>query len=180
MAITATDIVFRLTTKSGSAGDTTAGTPAGSLGKYVSTTAVSATALNNIFDNISGAENAAGTVDYRCIAVLNNHATLTLQGAVVYVPAEVAGGANVQISVDNVAASAKGSSAAQGDFIANETTAPTAVGAYSTPTTAATGLALGDIPAGQVRLVWIKRTATNSAAQNADGFTLGITGDTAA
>lgn len=177
MPIVSSDIQLYLTVKTGSAGDTTAqADPNQSLGKYKSTTALG-TGANALFDDVSGAENAANTVDYRAVAVLNNHATLTLQNAVVYLSAEVSGGANCALAVDNVAPSAKGSSSAQGDSIANETTAPTAVGSFSSPTTAGTGLALGNIAPGQVKLFWVRRTATNSAAQS-DGVTLGVSGDT--
>lgn len=176
MAIVASDIVYRLSVKTGSAGDSTASTPAGSLGKYVSSTAMSAGA-NGLFDEVSGAENAASTVDYRCFFVLNNHATLTLYNAVVYLSAETAGGTGIAIAVDNVAATAKASASAQADQIANETTAPTAVGSFSSPTTSGTGLALGDLAPGQVRAVWARRTAANTAAV-ADGVTFAVTGDT--
>lgn len=179
MAITASDIVTRYTVKTGSAGDTTAGTAAGSLGGFTSTTAWTGGSLNDLFDDVSGTENAASTVDYRAIDVLNNHATLTLLNAVVYVSAEVAGGAGVAIAVDNTGPVAKGATT-QGASIATETTAPTGVGAFSTPTTAAAGLALGSLAPGQIRRVWIRRTAANTAAVDADGFTLGIAGDTAA
>jgi hypothetical protein len=179
VAITATDIVFRLTTKTGSAGDTTAGTPAGSLGGFTSTTAMSSTAQNNLFDDVSGAENAASTVDYRAFDVLNNHATLTLSNAVVYLSAEVAGGTTIAIAVDNVGPVAKGA-AAQGASIATETTAPTSVGAFSSPTTSSAGLPLGSLAPGQIRRVWVRRTAANTAAVDADGVTFAVTGDTAA
>lgn len=180
MAIASTDIQFYLSTTAGSAGFTTAqANPNSSLGKYVSTTAVSATTLNNLFDDISGSENAASTVDYRCIFVLNNHASLTLQSAVVYISSETAGGANTAIATDNIAVAAKGSATAQAATIANETTAPTGISAFSAPTTAGTGLALGNIGPGQVKAVWIRRSATASGAQ-ADGFVLGVSGDTAA
>lgn len=180
MAIVSGDLLFKLSVKTGSAGNSTAGTAAGSLGKYISTTQLSGTALNNLFDDISGAENAASTVDYRCVFVHNSHATLSLTSAVVYVSAETAGGASVAIAVDNTAASAIGSASAQADEIANETTAPTAVGAFSTPTTAGAGLSLGTIPAGQCRAFWVRRTAANSAALDADGATWAVSGDTAA
>jgi hypothetical protein len=179
MAIVSSDIVLRYSVVTGSAGDSTAGTAAGSLGKYVSTTVVAAGA-NGLFDDISGAENAASTVDYRGIAVLNNHATLTLQNAVVYLSAETAGGASIAIAVDNIAISAKGSASAQMAQIANETTAPTGVSAFSSPTTAGAGLSLGSIPAGQVKGIWVRRTAANSAALDSDGVTIAISGDTAA
>ena len=180
MAITATDLLFKLSVKTGAAGNSTAqGDPNQSLGKYISTTALT-TSLNGLFDNISGAENAASTVDYRCVFIHNNHGSLTYQNAVVYMSAEVAGGANVAIAVDNIAASAVGSASAQAAEIATETTAPTGVGTFSSPTTAGAGLSLGSIAAGSCKAVWVRRTATNSAALDADGFTLAISGDTAA
>jgi hypothetical protein len=179
MSIVSADIIFRLSVKTGSAGDTTASTPAASLGKYVSSTAY-AGGTNGLFDDITGDENAASTVDYRCLFVLNNHATLTMLSSVIYISAEVAGGASVALAVDNIAASAKGGASAQAAEIANETTAPTGVGAFSSPTTKAAGLALGDITPGQVRAVWVRRTAANSAAIDADGVTLTVACDSAA
>lgn len=179
MPITATDILFKLSVKTGAAGNATASTPAASLGKYVSTTAWAAGA-NGLFDNISGDENAASTVDYRCIFVHNAHATLTLENAKVWVSAEVAGGAGVAIATDNLGPVAVGSASAQAAEIATETTAPTGVSAFSTPVTSGTGLALGNIGPGQVKAVWVRRTAANSAAINSDGFTLSVNGDTAA
>lgn len=183
MPIVASDIVFRLTTKSGSAGDSTAqaaptNETTGSLGGFTSTS-VFAAGANGIFDDISGAENSASTVDYRAFDVLNNHATLTLTSAVVYLSAEVGGGAGIAIAVDNVGPVSK-TSASQGASIATGTTAPSGVGAFSSPTTIGAGLALGSIAPGQIRRVWVRRTAANSAAINADGGTFAVTGDTAA
>jgi hypothetical protein len=181
--IVASDIVLRHTVKTGSAGDTTAqaaptNATTGSLGGFTSTSVFSG-GTNGLFDDISGAENAASTVDYRAFDVLNNHASLTLQNAVVYLSAEVAGGASVAIAVDNVGPVAKGATS-QGASIATETTAPTGVGTFSSPTTIGTGLALGSLAPGQIRRVWVRRTAANTAAINADGVTFAITGDTAA
>lgn len=177
MPIVASDIIVRLSVKTGSAGDTTASTPGASLGKYASTTAMG-TGANSLFDDISGAENAASTVDYRCIFILNNHATLTLQAAKFWLDAETAGGAGVTIATDNIGPVAKGSSSAQAAEVANETTAPSGVGSFSAPTTYAAGLTLGDIGPGQVRAVWVKRSAANTSAVASDGVTFGIAGDT--
>jgi hypothetical protein len=178
--IISTDLVLMLSVTTGSAGDTTAqAVPGNSLGKYVSTTAF-ATGLNGLFDDISGAENAASTVDYRCLFIKNNHATLTLSNAVVYLSAEVAGGASIAIAVDNLAASAKGSSSAQAALIANELAVPSGVGTFSSPTTIATGLVIGTLTPGQVRGIWVKRTAANTAALDADGVTIAVTGDSPA
>src|SRR4051812_21433937 len=178
-AITTGETLFKFSVAA-AAGNTTAGTAPTSLGDQISTSAWAGGSLNDLFDDISGAENAASTVDYRCIFILNNHATLTMQNTVVYVSAEVSSGASITLAIDNTAASAKGGASAQADQITNETTAPSAVGAFSGPTTAATGLSVGNLTPGQVRAIWIKRTAANTAAVDADGFTLGIACDTAA
>lgn len=180
MAIANTDIALMLATTAGSAGNTTAqADPNASLGKYISTTALG-TSANGMFDNVTGAENAASDVEYRCIFVLNNHATLTMLSAVAYLSAEIAGGAGVALAVDSTAASAKGASAAQALTIVDENTAPAGPLTFSSPTTVGTGIALGDIPAGSCRAVWVRRTAANSAALDSDGFTLGIGCDSAA
>jgi hypothetical protein len=182
MPISSSDILFKLSTKSGSAGNSTAqGNVNNSLGKYISTTQITDATLNNLFDNISGDENAASTVDYRCIFIHNAHATLTLLSPVVWLSAEVAGGASIAIAIDDIAASAIGSASAQADEIANETTAPGAgVGTFSSPTSKGAGLSLADLPAGQCRAIWIKRTAANTAALDSDGVTIRVEGDTAA
>ncbi len=177
-AITAAEIVYRYTVKTGAAGDTTAGTAAGSLGKYASITAWAGGALNDLFDDVTGAENAASTVDYRALAVLNNNTANPLEVPTVYISAETAGGASIALATDNTAASAKGSAAAQGAEIATETTAPAGVSAFSSPTTAATGLALSNIPVANVKLFWVRRTAANTAALSNDGVTIAVTGDT--
>jgi len=176
-AIVAGEILLKYSI-SAAAGNTTASAPSTSLGDQISTTAWAGGSANDLFDDISGAENAASTVDYRCIFVHNSNTSNALQNAVVYLSAEVASGAGVTIAVDNLAASAIGAAVAQAAAIATETTAPTGVGAFSAPTTAGTGLALGSIPAGSCRAVWVKRTATNSAALSADGVTIGVSGDT--
>ena len=176
-AIVASDIVTRYTVTAGSAGNTTASSAGGSLGKYASTSVWSGGALNDLFDDISGSENAASTVDYRCVAIYNTNASNSAQNVTAYISAEVAGGASIAIGVDPTAASAVGASSAQAVTIANETTAPAGV-SFSSPTTYATGVAMGSIPVGQVRMLWIRRTATNSAALSADGVTLTIAVDT--
>lgn len=174
MAIVASDIAFRLTVKTGSAGDTTASTGDASLGKYVSTSVITTAQLNNLFDDVSGAESAAGDVEYRALAVLNNHATLTLTNATVEVLSQTAGGGSIDIATDNVAPSAKGSASAQGAEIANESTAPTNVSAFG-----AGPLALGNIGPGQVKLVWLRRTVNAGAgAVDPDGVVLRVNGDT--
>jgi hypothetical protein len=171
-----TDVLLKLATTAGVAGNANASTPNASLGKYISTTQITDAILNNLFDNISGAENAASTVDYRCIFIHNAHATLTWQSVVAYLLSEVAGGASIAIGVDPTAASAIGSASAQAVTIANETTAPAGV-TFTAPTTLGAGIAIGDIAPGQCRAIWVRRTAAVSAALSNDGVTLRLQGN---
>lgn len=176
-AITSGEILFKYSV-SAAAGNTTASAASTSLGDQISTTQWTGGSANDLFDDISGAENAASTVDYRCIFVHNSNASNTLENAVVYLSAETAGGASIAIAIDNTAASAIGSGSAQAATIATETTTPSGVGSFSSPTTAGTGLSLGNIAAGSCRAFWVRRTASNSAALSNDGVTIAVTGDT--
>lgn len=181
MAISISDILYKLSIKTGSAGNSAAQPdPNASLGKYISTTQLSGTALNNLFDDVSGDENAASESEYRCIFIHNAHASLTLQSPKVWLQSEVSGGAAIAIATDDIAASAIGSASAQAAQVTNEDTAPTGVGAFSSPTTKGTGLSLGDLAPGTCRAVWLRRTTANTAALNNDGVTLRIEGDTGA
>jgi hypothetical protein len=177
MAIVASDIVYRLSVVTASAGDTTSSTPAASLGDQVSTTAITTATLNNLFDDVSGAEASAGDVEYRGIFVLNNHASLTLLGANVYIVSQTAGGGTIDIGLDPAAISAKGAAGAQAATIANESTAPAGV-TFSAPTSGSP-LVIGDLAPGQVKGIWLRRTVTAGAsALNPDGVILATAGDT--
>jgi hypothetical protein len=176
-AITTAELIWRYSVTTGTAGNTTAGTALGSLGRYISTTAWAGGVAQDLFDDLTGAANAASQVDYRCIFIYNSNAANAYQNAVVYIASEVAGGASIAIGVDTTAASALGSATAQAVTIANATTAPAGV-TFSAPTTAATGIALGTIPVANVKAFWIRRTAANTAALSNDGVTLGLSGDT--
>jgi hypothetical protein len=179
LAITASDVLFKFSVKTGSAGDSTAGTAAGSLGKYISTTAITDASLHNLFDIVTGDENAASDVEYRAFFVHNNHATLTWESVVVWISNDVSGGTTAAISVDATGVTAKGSSSAQAKEVADESTAPSTQ-TFTAPTSKATGLAIGNIPAGSVAAVWVRRTAANTSAVDSDGVTISVSGDTAA
>lgn len=182
MAIASSDLLYKFSVKTGAAGNSTAGTAAGSLGKYISTTQITDATLNNLFDDVTGDENAASTtVDYRCIFIHNNHGSLAWQTPVVWISAETANGVDAAIATDNTAASAIGSASAQAAEIATETTTPSGVSAFSSPTTKASGLSLGaSIAAGSCKAIWIRRTSANRAALDNDSVTVRCEGDTAA
>ena len=164
MAIQSSDIHYRL---SGGASNTN---PLASLGGAKSTTDASTT----IFDDVSSAEASAGDVEYRCVYVHNAHASLTLLGAVLWIPTNTPStSTTIDVGV--------GTSAVNGteQAVADENTAPTGI-TFAAAATLAAGVALGDIPAGQSRAVWLRRTVTAGAAAYNDSFTIRATGDTAA
>ena len=92
-AIVGTDIHTRYSVTTGAAGNSVAGTANGSLGKYISTTDWVGGAVNDLYDDISSAENAASTADYRCILVYNANGANAMQNVVALPVGRVAGGA---------------------------------------------------------------------------------------
>ena len=168
MPIVSNDIKYRLS------GGASNADPNASLGGAMSSTEIVSATLHNLFDVVKGDESAAGDTEYRGFYVLNNHGSLALETAVVWIESEAAGGANVEIGL---AAEAVGSDMAT---IANESTAPSGV-SFSAPTSKATGLAIGNLPAGSRKGIWVKRIVpASTGAQNGDNAQLRIEGDTAA
>lgn len=161
MAIASTDIKYRL---SGGATNTD---PSASLGGVISSTDAA-----NYFDAVSSAEASGGSVEYRCIYVHNAHGTLTLLGAKLWIQANTPS-ASTDVAVGLGSSGLNGTETA----VASETTAPTGV-TFSTPSAFASGLSLGDLPAGQHFAVWVRRTVTAGAAATSDSFTLRVQGDT--
>jgi len=162
MPIQSSDIAYRL---SGGASNSVQSAALG--GAKSSNLASSA-----IFPDLSGAQCSAGVVLYRCIYVHNGHSTLTALGATLWVQTNT-------LSPDTTADVGVGTSAINGteQTVASETTAPTGV-TFSAPTTYGSGLALGDIPAGQHRAVWLRLTVNAGAATYSDGLTLRMQCDT--
>lgn len=172
MPVASSDMKVRYSVTSGAAGNATAGTRAGSLGKYISTTDVPAPP-NVYFDDVQSSEASAGDTEYGCFFVLNDHATDSALNVTVQVVSEVAGGGATTLALDNISASAKGSASAQAAQIANEDTAPSGVGTFDT-----TQKSIGTLAAGQCKAFWLKRTvAASTAAVTGDGFTVRVTFD---
>jgi hypothetical protein len=170
--VASSDILFKYSVGSGSAGNTTAGTRDTSLGKYISTTQVSAPP-NAFWDDVSSAEASAGDTEYRCVFVHNNHATDSALNVAVSITSEVSGGGATTIALDNIAASSIGSASAQAAGpVADENTAPTGVGTFGSSVT------IGTLAAGQCRAVWLKRVVGAATASiNGDGFTFHLAAD---
>lgn len=168
MPIESTDIQFRLS------GGPANADPNESLGGVISANAIGV-GLHNLFDQVSGAESAAGDVEYRCFYVRNGHGALTLQGAKVFVLAE-------SPSADTNEEIGLGTSAVNGteQTVADEGTAPSGV-TFAEANGEGAGLTIGDLAPGAHKAVWIRRTVTaGAAARNDDGPTIRVVGDTAA
>jgi hypothetical protein len=165
MAITTTDIKYRL---SGGAANAD---PAASLGGAKSSVEIGA----DLFDDVASGESAAGDTEYRCVYVHNNHGSLTMESSKIWIQVNTP-------SPDTTIAIGAGTAAinATEQTVADESTAPSGV-SFSSPSSEGTSVSLGNIPAGQHKAVWIRRTVTAGAsAYNSDTFTLRVKCDTAA
>lgn len=165
MPIVSTDIKYRL---SGGASNTDQNA---SIGGAKSSNEVS----SSLFDTVGSAEAAAGDIEYRCLYVHNAHATLTMLSAVLWIQSNTpSSGTSVDVGVGAAAVNATETA------VANENTAPASV-TFSAAANEGAAIALGDIPAGQHRAVWVRRTVTaGAAAYTADGTTLRVKCDTLA
>jgi hypothetical protein len=152
MVILSTDIAYRL---SGGAANSNVNL---SLGGAKSSVALVDNTVNNLFADSLGPESLAGSIKYRAIYVHNAHASLTMQNSKVYITTNTP-------STDTVFDVAVGTAAinATEQTVANEDTAPTGV-TWGQNSTYATGYALGDIPFGQHKAIWFRRTVTAGAS----------------
>jgi hypothetical protein len=169
MPIIASDLEFRL---SGGAANSDVNA---SLGGAMSSVEVVDATLHNLFDQVSGDEADAGDIEYRCIYLQNAHGSLTLQNAKLWIDTQTP-------SPDTAFAIALAGEGlnATAETVANENTAPSGE-TFSAPADKASGLSLGNIPAGQRYGIWVRRTVTaGAAAYNSDSAILAVEGDTAA
>lgn len=189
VAITSSDVLFYLSAPAASAGFATAGTPGSSWGGYISTSQLnSSVTLDNLFTDITGAENAAGQVDYACLFVLNNTSSgNSMLNTVAWLPLAsfVTGGANVALGADPAGITVKTVSTLQAAKITTNTNAPSGVSTWVTPQSSAPtspsytgGLQIGTVPPGSCFALWIRRTATNSPPVNNDGLGVQLILDT--
>lgn len=172
MPIVSSDIKFIL---SGGAANTD---PNAALGGDISTDGsgvITTDVVNNLWDNVSGAESAAGDIEYRAIFVKNTHGSITLTGAKVWISS------NTTSADDTVAIALADEGIADSiETIPDESTAPTGP-TFSSPSSFGAGLSLGDLADGEAFGVWIRRTVTaEAAAANNNPYTLSVQGETAA
>ena len=162
MPIVSSDIKYKL---SGGAANAD---PLLSIGGAIS----SVDAGSSIFDDVASAEAAAGDTEYRCIYVKNTHATLTYLSAKIWIQTQTP-------SADTDVAIALGGEGLNGtaETVANENTAPVGE-SFTSPSSFAGGLTIGDLAPGAYYPVWVRRTVNAGAAVYADSFTLRVQCDT--
>lgn len=161
-----TDIQFRL---SGGAGNTD---PSASLGGAISSTSIVEFTTHNLFDYVDAGEAAAGDTEYRCMYVINTHATLTWSTVKIWIGQQT-------VSNDTSAELGVGTSGVNGteQTIAGEGSAPSGVTFYTSCTGYDNGLTLPDLGPGEWCAVWGKRIlSASSAAYVSDWFEIGVGG----
>jgi hypothetical protein len=176
MPIVAGDIDFHL---SGGTGNSD---PNASLGGRQSNTEIVDATVENLFDNVSGDESAAGDTEYRCFYIRNAHGSLTLEGATLWKvsPTPTTSDENLlDFALDPSGVTTQGSTD-EPELVGNESTAPSGI-VFTEPLSKGAGLVIGDIPAGSIAAVWCQRGIV-AGAQARSGFSvvLRVEGDTAA
>lgn len=150
--------------------------PAASLGKFIASTPWLGGTLQDLFQNLTGDQNAAQETEYRCIFIANKNTQLTWLGPVAWLTVLTPGGCNVAIGLDPNAPQALNSATPQALTVSTLTTPPLGV-VFSSPTSKATGLQLQDVPPGFCQAIWIRRQAINSGVGlSNDGFSLRVEG----
>lgn len=178
MAFSGTDIKWRFSVPAGAAAGNVVvqTTPAASLGGYMAANQIPGSTLHGLFPRVSGADNEAGLVQYRCVFVYNTNASSPALAVKAWVASDPTGGADVAIGLDPTGL-VDGSSAIQQAVISSsETAAPGGV-AFSSPGSYAAGLAIGTLPALGCIAIWVRRTASGGSAANPETVSISVGGD---
>lgn len=161
MSVLSTEIKYYLTPNGNS-------TPADSLGGAGYGDEIGS-GVHNVFAAVTAAEATAGSVKYRAIGVKNTNVADTLYDAALYISTETS-------STDDTIAVAYDTGT---QSVADEDTAPSSPAlSFSTPTTKATGIALGDIAAEGLKRIWLRRTVTAGAGAATSTGALSVGGGT--
>jgi hypothetical protein len=143
--------------------------PDASLGGAMSSDQLSATALNNLFDNVSPAEASAGDTEYRAIDIYNS-GDAEAQSVEIYMSSETS---SADSQIDFYAPGGTHDGSDQSDAIADESTEP--AGASWSHYTSASKLSLPNIASGAATRLWVRRVISASAGNtNNDSGTIAV------
>lgn len=140
------------------------------LGGAITSTVIPSNTLLNVFDKIIGGEASQGMVDYRCIYIKNNNASLTLSSAIVKLTEQVAL-SSIHIGIG------KGTSPIGGieQIIPSESNVPNGV-RFSEEVNE--DVAIGDVAAGKHFAVWLRRRCNvGTPAFTSEGFSVTVAGE---
>ena len=176
----AAEVQLLLAAPQASQGYSSPGSVYNSNGRWASTTQLNlAVALNNLFPDLTGPQNAAEQVDYQCLFVYNTDATATMANVWAWIPSSsITGTIEWAVGADSTGLSSYNSMMQQAGYITAPTIAPATVSTWYGPSSVPTGGApMPSIGPGQVAALWVRRTAVNSPAFQGAGFDLQITFD---
>lgn len=181
MAVIASEMVWRYSTTSSHQAASAAAT---SLGKYVSSTLITSGSLNNLFPDITAANNNNTLYYYRCIYLHNTNvsSTVTSLQASIARSFSVAGATDIEIALDpNNAGSILYSANSISAWTTSGTAAPTqsggAAGSITWVPASPTASVGGSITmaANGILPIWLRSQGNNTAA-SAETITLSWTG----
>ncbi len=160
----AASLQFRLT------GGSSNTNPNASLGGVMSSVQISATALNNLFDNVQPDEASAGESEYRALDLYNAGDTPATSVEVYTSIQTTSPDSLVDIGYDVSAGSHQTN--ANLETVANEDTAPSSPSITLAQRLVGSELSLPDIAVGQAVRVWFRRVISPGAANiSNDSFT---------
>lgn len=134
------------------------GSPHNSLGGYRSTTQVSASAMKNLFDDVTVAESIVGDTEYRFLDVYNSGDSSATK-VQVFVSSDTSS-SGTEITLGYNSTNQPHEDSWDGEDVANEDTAPASPSLTFGTYTRASPLHLGTIPAGRSVRICVKRTVT--------------------
>lgn len=146
--------------------------PDASLGGAKSSVAVGET-LNDLFDDVSGAESDAGDTEYRCLYFMNETGA-TLENCRAIIQSQPSGDDSFQIGKDLAGNSGTA------DTIADEDTAPDPAVTFDDAEDYDNGIDLGTLADDDYFAIWVKRTVPSSATAGTSSWTLRVRGESAA
>ena len=146
--------------------------PNASIGGAPSSTQLTNSSKNNLFNKVTAQQAEDGVTDYRCEALRNTHATLVYKGSKVWIRQNTSSGDTaVEIGLSAQAVNANPTA------ISNDETAPSGV-TFSTPATEGAALSVGDLAAGRFFAYWTKRIVDSGASAASDQYQIEVVGET--
>lgn len=176
MAVQATDIKFYKSSNSVTSANNTNGAEIFSVGGVISADEVVAD-LNSLFDAVTSSEAGIGSVEYRCIYVVNENITpQTLYDAKIYIASNLDPNSVIKIALDPAPV---GSDSAISLTDEIDSDSKLAALAFSTASDISTALTIGDMAgAGGKKAIWLQRVVTAGALAGSKSSVITVQGDT--